>query len=212
MQNPINLIDPDGRSASPPDDHFDFKGNFLYRDLRKTNNIVIHTGNFLSFSRGDEVELKDFNFDQNNYSILSNIGNHYASEAGVNLKNVYNQKISVNDEIIVDYSGGSKLGFYRYFNDGESSSSLIGTVIMNTYKNKVTINLYNGKIVPLINNVNNFISVLDHEGGPIGHLVNPNKKHSDIYKDQIEKYKNVVTEDFLNHLKENYEMYRNKND
>ena len=209
MQNPINLVDPDGRSASPPDDHFDFKGNFLYRDLRNTNNIVIHTGNFLSFSRGDEVELKDFTFNKYNYSTLSNIANHYAPEAGVNLKNLHNQKISVNDEIVVGYSGGAGLGFYRKFNDGNSSTSLIGSTIMNTLKKTVTVNLYNGKIVSLINDYNNFKSVLDHEGGPIGHLVNPNKKHSEIYKDQIEKYSKLITEDYLIHLEKNYETYKN---
>ena len=59
---------------------------------------------------------------------------------------------------------------------------------------------------------NNFMSVMDHEGGPIGHLVNPDKKHSDIYSDQISKYGKSVTEDFLKSLKDNYKSYKKDGD
>ncbi len=60
----------------------------------------------------------------------------------------------------------------------------------------------------MLNNVNNFTSTLDHEGGPIGHMVNPNKPHTQIYTDQINKYKKIVTPDFLQHLKDNFKMYK----
>ena len=83
---------------------------------------------------------------------------------------------------------------------------------MNTWEGKVTINIYGGKIVPIINDANNFKSCLDHEGGSLGHLKNPEKKHSDIYKDQIKKYSKTVTPDFLKVLKDNFKRYKNEED
>jgi hypothetical protein len=35
----------------------------------------------------------------------------------------------------------------------------------------------------LLTDKNNFTATLDHEGGEIGHLQNPDKKHTAIYTD-----------------------------
>jgi hypothetical protein len=212
MDNPVNMIDPDGRSATPPDDHFDSSGNFMYTDFRETNNIVIHTG-VVNFSQmNDEVQLKDFTFNESNYSTLSKISDHYAEPAGVDLDKVHNGKISVADEIITGHKGGQPEGYINKYNDGAySPKTLDGSeAIMTTKGSKVTIQLSNGKVHPLLNDANNFTSTLDHEGGKMGHLINPDKKHSDIYKDQIKKYYDKVTTDFKQLLLNNLKFYKER--
>ncbi|GEM56730.1 hypothetical protein B0A58_14350 [Flavobacterium branchiophilum NBRC 15030 = ATCC 35035] len=215
LNNPVNLTDPDGRSAFPPDDHFDSSGKFLYTDFRKTNNIVIHDGVWKLVQMNDEVQFKDFNFNESNYSVLSNIANYYAVEASVDLKNVHNQKFSVSDEVITGHKGGQPEGYVDSYNDGQYNPKVItpGSVqnpLMSTNNENsiLTIQLRNGKIDPILNDKYNFISNLDHEGGKIGHLQNPLKKHSEVYKDQIKKYSKKITKDCLNILKENYKSYK----
>jgi hypothetical protein len=83
---------------------------------------------------------------------------------------------------------------------------------MHTKGDIVTINLYDGKVDPVLNNKFNFISVLDHEGGPTGHLMNPDKKHSEIYKDQISKYSGIITPDLKKTLQDNFKSYKAQGD
>ncbi|WP_016988551.1 RHS repeat-associated core domain-containing protein [Flavobacterium sp. ACAM 123] len=210
--NPINLIDPDGRAAVPPDDHFDSSGKFLYTDFRKTNNIVIHSGTFNFSQLNDEVQLKDFTFNKSNYSTLSNIAGHYSKDAGVNLGKVHNGEISVSDAIITGHKGGQPEGYIENYNDGVYSATDIygSSTIMNTKGSTVTVNLNNGKVDPLLNDVNSFTATLDHEGGPIGHLVNPEKKHTTIYKDEIKKYSEKATPEFKKHISDNLEYYKKR--
>lgn len=213
MDNPVFFIDPDGMSAVPPDDHFDTAGNYLYTDMRPTNNIVIDE-KVVNYSTGTtetkETQLKDYTFNEISYFALSNIGNHYAPQAGVELSDVHNGKISVSDVTNVVNKGSYQEGQLKSFNNGVFSADDVygGRTLMNTKGDIVTINLQEGKIDPLINDKNNFTATLDHEGGPIGHMVNPQKVHSDIYKDEISKYKGSVTPEFLQHLNTNLKMYK----
>jgi RHS repeat-associated protein len=215
--NPLSFIDPTGMMSEeynkkPDDDHFDSSGNFMYRDFRSTNNIVIHTG-IVNFSQmNDEVQLKDFTFNESNYSTLSKISNHYSKPAGVDLGKVYNGKISVADEVITGHKGGQPEGYINKYNDGVYSPKILdgSEAIMTTKGSKVTIQLSGGRVHPLLNDANNFTSTLDHEGGKIGHLVNPEKTHTAIYKDQIEKYSKTVTPQYNKLLKENLEYYKNR--
>jgi hypothetical protein len=177
---------------------------------------VIHTGVINFRQLNDEVQLKNFIFNQSNYSTLSKIANHYSSEAGVNLNNIHNQQFSVSDEVITGYKGGQPEGEINPFNDGVYSPRTLNlaggssVTMMNTDHKKsiITIDLHNGQIDNLLNDKYNFISCLDHEGGSIGHLKNPEKLHSDIYKDQINKYSKKVTPDFLKQLKDSYNDYK----
>ena len=218
--NPLRFTDPTGMAPEdmiPPDDHFDFKGNYLYTDNKKSNNIIIHTG-LTNYSFGfNQTQLKDFTFTQGNYSTLSNIANHYSKEAGVDLKDVHNSKISVADAVLTGYQGGQTQGHIEKYNDGNHSGiGVYGeTALMNT-DNKtstISINLFDGKINPLLNDANAFKSTLDHEGGPIGHLVNPEKQHTSIYKDQIAKpFAKNSTPEFKAHLEYNLNYYKKLNE
>jgi RHS repeat-associated protein len=212
LGNPVNMVDPDGKAVVPPDDHFDSAGKFLYTDFRKSNNIVIHTGVVNFRQMNDEVQLKDFTFNKSNYSTLSKIAGHYLKDAGVNLNNLHNGKISVSDAIITGHKGGQPEGYIESYNDGVYSATDVygNSAIMNTFKSTVTINLNDGKVDPLLNDVNSFTATLDHEGGPIGHLVNPDKKHTAIYKDEIKKYSDKATSEFKKHLSENLEYYKKR--
>ncbi|MDR6969253.1 RHS repeat-associated protein [Flavobacterium arsenatis] len=211
MQNPINLVDPDGRSASPPDDHFDANGKFLYTDFRATNNIIIH-GNTNVGLNNDEVKLSDYNFNKDNYKVLSNILKHYSTEAGVDLNKLYKNDFSFADEIITGHKGGQPVGRVELYNEGNYSPTDLyaRTPLMttNNEESKVTVQLKDGKVNSILNDKFNLISALDHEGGPIGHLLNPQKRHSDIYKEQIKKYAKTVTEDFNKLLNKNYHDYK----
>lgn len=43
-------------------------------------------------------------------------------------------------------------------------------------------------------------------------VTNPDKKHSDIYKEQISKYGKLVSTDFLKNLQDNYKNYKKDGD
>jgi hypothetical protein len=81
---------------------------------------------------------------------------------------------------------------------------------MNTEGSIITINLNDGMVDPLLNDKNSFTATLDHEGGPIGHLVNPEKKHTEIYKDQIKKYSKKTTPEYQENLSKNLEYYKKR--
>jgi uncharacterized protein RhaS with RHS repeats len=210
LNNPIYFIDPDGMMASPPDDHFDTAGNFLYTDKRATNNIVIDSPYFNpSTFKSFETKLSDYSFNNSNYSTLSKIAGHYASSATVDLKNVHNGKISVGDAISIRETGKSVVYTTEDYNNGNASiPDKYGSVaLMNTLDSTVSVALVDGKVDPLLNDKNNFIATLDHEGGEIGHLQNPDKKHTAIYTDELKKYEKQTTTDFVEHLKERYNYY-----
>lgn len=42
FDNPVKYTDPDGKE--PVDDHFNQYGRFMYRDNKKTNNVIVHIG------------------------------------------------------------------------------------------------------------------------------------------------------------------------
>ncbi len=209
VQNPLNLIDPDGKAPTPPDDHFDAYGNFMYRDTKSTNNIIVHHANTI-FVPG--TQLKDVKFDNSNYATLSKIAEHYSKDASVDMSKLHNQKISVSNAIFFEHKGGQDRYTTDNYNDGvDSLPDVYGNeTLMNTSNSTVTINLLNGKIDPLLNDSGNLTATLDHEGGAIGHLQNPDKKHSQIYSDQLKKYDKKITKEYKEHLKTNQKQYQKK--
>jgi len=217
LNNPIFFIDPDGMMATPPDDHFDTAGNFLYTDNRKTNNIVIDLPqNNPATASNFEVKLSDYTFNKSNYSTLSKITEYYGNIVGMDMSNVRNEKISVGDITNVEKKGSYMEGEPAGFNGGKYKvdDTNGGRTLMYTAldKDMVVVNLFEGKVDSKLDNKYNFMSVIDHEGGPIGHLVNPDKKHSDIYTDQISKYGKLVSSNFLKILQDNYKSYKKNGD
>ncbi|SHF74702.1 DUF6443 domain-containing protein [Flavobacterium defluvii] len=213
LNNPVYFIDPDGMMATPPDDHFDTAGNFLYTDTRTTNNIVIDLPqNNPATASNFEVKLSDYTFNESNYSSLSKIAGHYASDASVNLKDVHNGKISVADAVSGESKGGLTSYTIEKYNDGVGSvPNVYGSeTLMNTKGSTVTVNLIDGKVDSLLTDKNNFTATLDHEGGKIGHLQNPDKKHTAIYTDELKKYENKITPSFAEHLKDMFDYYKKR--
>jgi hypothetical protein len=219
FDNPMKFTDPDGRG--PTDDHFDQNGNFLYKDNRKTNNIVFdHPFKNPITGKTGETQLKDVKFDKSNYGALSNVLTHYAKEAGVNLEKVHNGKISVADATKLENKGGQTFGKVENYNDGTHSGRTISiadgsssVAIMHTDPKTgiIGVDLWEGKINPIVNDANAMKSILDHEGGDIGHLENPDKKHSDIYSDQMKtEFSKNAGEDFMKFLQAGYNAYKKK--
>ena len=223
--NPVRFIDPTGKE--PEDDHFNQFGKFLYTDNKSTNNIVIHTvfgttqqENIQLAKRQapwQSTELKDMNFDSSNFNTLANIAKHYAKDAGIDVNNLFNNDFSIGAFNNVHYQGGQAYGKKESYNDGKywGRTSEGATAIMHADLaiNKITINVYNGKVNPILNDKYNFISVLSHEGGSAGHLGQPNAKHSMIYENQKQHplYKHTTSE-FKEHIEKNLRYYKsNKN-
>ncbi|WP_262912542.1 hypothetical protein [Chryseobacterium sp. MEBOG06] len=220
-------MDPDGRE--PFDDHFNQFGKFLYTDNKKTNNIVIDFQNPITGSSNTapwlSTQLKDYKFDKNNMQTLMNIGNHYAKEAGVDLGNLHGESVSVamwNGKV---YSGGEadrKSGEYKTFNGGEYCYTCL--LQTNKIENIISIPVDDNKVNYLLNDKNNFVSALQHEGGSTvpSHLtvnVNPydssdkgqSKEHSQIYNYQINKSPifKKTTKDFQEQMNKTFRAVKN---
>ena len=197
FNNPLRFIDPDGREAIPPDDHFDQNGKFLYTDNKKTNNIVIDyvmdnktPGNVFNIPPTTlrSVELKDMNFDSGNLSTLANIAKHYAKDAGIDTNKLFNKDFSVGAFNDVHYEGGQAYGKNESYNGGKywgtTDDGSYAIMHANPELKQVTIDVYSGTVDPMLNDKYNFINILVHEGSSKGHLGLPNAKHSTIYENQ----------------------------
>ena len=133
------------------------------------------------------------------------------------MKSLYNGDFSIGAFNNVKYSGGQVIGKYESYNDGKFWGRAIdgSMAIMHAEPdlNRVTINVFDGHINPLLNDKYNFISVLGHEGGEKGHLGLPNAKHTTIYENQKKSplYKHT-TKEFKEHIKTNMKYYKQKGD
>ena len=76
FNNPVKYTDPDGRMPMPPDDHFDINGNFIYRDNKKTNNVIVHGVTW-------SAKLSELDYSKwGTRKAVSNIIAHYAKQKG----------------------------------------------------------------------------------------------------------------------------------
>jgi RHS repeat-associated protein len=225
FNNPVRYTDPDGRE--PVDDHFNQFGKFLYTDKKKTNNIVIDFQNPFTGSLNTapwlSTQLKDFKFGKNNMQTLMNIANHYAKKAGVDLGNLRGGSVSVAMWNNKTYSGGSadrKSGEYKTFNGGEYCYSCL--LQTNKIKKIISIPVDDNSVNYLLNDKNNFVSALQHEGGATvpSHLnVNPydfstkgqSKEHYKIYDYQINKSPifKKTTKDFQDQMNKTFRAVKN---
>ena len=76
FNNPVKYTDPDGRMPMPPDDHFDVNGNFIYRDNKTTNNVIVHGVTW-------SAKLSELDYSKwGTRKAVSNIIAHYAKQKG----------------------------------------------------------------------------------------------------------------------------------
>ncbi len=206
----MRFIDPDGRAPMPPDDHFNQFGKYLYTDNKKTNNIIIHFQNpfngKLNTAPWLTKELKDYRFDENNLDVLANIMNHYAKDAKIDLKNIYGNSTSVALYEYTRVANNLTRGKIFTYNDGEFKKDALATGIYES--KKITFMVENNYVSPLLNDKNNVISALEHEGGSeVSHLTLPPtyKNHKKIYENQFKSpYFKNATKDFQDQMKRNY--------
>ncbi|MGV0827883.1 hypothetical protein ACTS9C_03190 [Empedobacter brevis] len=216
MYTSSNRVSSSKRNNKPPDDHFDQKGNFLYKDNKTTNNIIIHPmlwDGTISKAPWTFIELKDYNFNSDSdFMMLSQIAYYYSSFAGVDATKLYNGNFSVGAFEVTRNEGGRTYGINKSYNDGKfwgiTSDGSDALMHANPNSKMITINIFNGKINSLLNNRYNFISVLGHEGGPDGHLSKPNTHHVEIYRSQMNnKIFKYTTPEFKDHVIKNYKIY-----
>ncbi|MCJ8155266.1 hypothetical protein MKJ01_15990 [Chryseobacterium sp. SSA4.19] len=75
FDNPVRYTDPTG--MEPKDDHFNKHGRFMYRDNKKTNNIIVHTDQ-------GEAKLSQLNYSKRGtLKAVSNILAHYSSQKNI---------------------------------------------------------------------------------------------------------------------------------
>ncbi|WP_139420345.1 DUF6443 domain-containing protein [Chryseobacterium mulctrae] len=224
MQNYLN---------SPPDDHFDQFGRFLYTDNRNSSNIVInHVFGGITNQQNVmlakmqpqwlETMLSKFKISKDNYSTITNIANHYATEAGVDLNNLEGNSTSLG---ISNYRFESmqRKGNFDSYNGGEYRANALMTGDLN--KKTISIMVNNGYVDNLLDNRFNMISTLSHEGGTVSHLTLPAepqlqgiKNHITIYNNQIKSsiFKKTtidyqyIMKDNLNKYIRKYELYNRK--
>ncbi|KNB61719.1 RHS repeat-associated core domain-containing protein [Chryseobacterium sp. Hurlbut01] len=180
--------------SSPPDDHFNQFGQYLYTDNKATNNIVIDFQNPITGAINTapwlSKLLSDYKFDKSNYSVLTNIANYYATQAGVNMNNLKNGSTSLG---IANYhfESGKMVGKVYSFNGGKFKPDALMSGNFETQV--ISIMVGNGSVSELLNDKYNMISSLGHEGGTVSHLtLNPKtwidgvKAHIKIYEYQMQ--------------------------
>jgi RHS repeat-associated protein len=180
--NPITRIDPKG-----DDDYFNSKGKYLHSDSKTTRNIVLVN------NKGIQTQLKDYVFKKYNGFVVAKIGRYYADEAGVKL-NLSGGCLSVANIESKIYEGQLVNYVTDFFNNGSSGGNDIANY--NTDNNTITISLNHGKVNELLNDGNNFKSLLVHEKEHQASDEDNTYEHLDVYLKQVKdkSFKNTTKE------------------
>jgi RHS repeat-associated protein len=160
--NPIYLIDPNGRS--PLDHFFDLNGSYLGSTKEGNNIRVVNKDNTFEQAAIKPLEnsklITDFDYSEDNTSsikMLSNVSTYYASKVGLN------QKIGVSR---VDKAGG-----FAY---------------TDIKTDKVFMAEYNGKINPNAFDANNVMNSFFHERDHVeDHTTSQPLKHAEVVINQM---------------------------
>ena len=186
--NPVNMTDPDGK-----DDYYDIFGNYLYKDNKETDNIIIR--NEALYNMKQEMKGKWTNVDwitsdtpiaEANLSAAaySNIFTDILSKMdGIDVNNLYNGKVSVT----VWEKKSNVMTTTNYFNEPSFKGKTIASIMPYKEKQLMTAFIFpQGKkerdLFSTISNVQNVLGVHEY----IGHFKKglTNSDHKKIFQMQ----------------------------
>jgi len=172
--NPVILVDPDGRSFIVPNDYFSESGEYLFSDKLSSNNIYIVKSGLMP----KPILFGSYQFTKANSYAVARIAQHYSKDAGVDINNLQNRDFSVANfnEVVPDF-GPARYYSESWYNNGQTGNGY--TNLMTGGNNKISIILTNGYIPDYFNNKYNFIVGLSHEnnhnlekiGGIVGEML-----------------------------------------
>ncbi len=180
--NPIARIDPNG-----DDDYFNAQGQYIGSDNRKTRTIMVAN------AKGIYTELKNYAFNKDNAHVLAEIGCYYAQYSSTDPTSLGGGMFSV----ATRYDVGANLPAWKSLYNDDTVAEMQDIMNYSPKKDRISFVLNDGFVPELLNDGNNMISAIEHEGS---HKRNPGHSvdnHLKVYLDEVssESWKST-TEDY----------------